>query len=131
MSPVTDGNSYWMAQNRMVDFDSVIPGFYGHASNLLISYGLIVVYGLVRLLSGGRVGEIAVFTGIVIAANYFYELVLTLWNTKDIVDAHYGAAASLATLALLAAIERWGLTTTAAQPTSAHPASSTGEADRA
>lgn len=95
--------------SQIIDVEAIVPEFYAHASNVLISYGLIVTYGLLRLLCGARLREIAIFTAAVIAANYAYEMGLTLWNTKDITDAHFGALASLATFALLAAIQRRGL----------------------
>ena len=94
---------------RVVDLDQAIPGFYGHASNVLISYALIVVYGLIRLVMGAGLRELAIVTAVVIAANYFYEAALTLWNTKDLADAHWGAVSSLLTFALLAAIKLYGL----------------------
>lgn len=101
--------TYTNPQTRPIDLDAVIPGFYSHASNLLLSYGVIVSYGLFRLVYGAGLREVAIVTAVVIAANYVYEVGLTLWNTRDIVDAHYGAVASLLTFALLAAIKLYGL----------------------
>ncbi len=100
---------YVDSEMRLGGFDGLVPGFYDHASNVLISYAIIVVYGLVRLVMGAKLRELAVLTGVMVAANYFYEVGLTLWNTKDPADAHWGAASSLLTLALLAAIHRFGL----------------------
>ena len=76
---------------------------------MLISYAVIVVYGTIRLVMGAKIRELAVATGVIVAANYVYEVGLTLWNTKDLADAHWGAASSLLTLALLAAIHRFGV----------------------
>lgn len=90
-------------------FDAALPGFYGHASNLALSCCLVLVYGLVRIVTGGGLTEIALFALAVIAANYGYELFLTLWNTLDLVDAHYGAAGAILTFAFIAAVHRWGL----------------------
>jgi hypothetical protein len=94
---------------RLAGFDGLVFGFYGHASNVLISYAVIVVYGTIRLVMGAKICELAVATGVIVAANYVYEVGLTLWNTKDLADAHWGAASSLLTLALLAAIHRFGV----------------------
>lgn len=100
----------WDPDMRVVDVEALFPGFYTHVSNLLISCGLILAYGLIRLVSGAKLREVAIFTLAVIAANYIYEVFLTLYNTKDLVDAHYGAAASLVTFAFLAAVKSSGLT---------------------
>lgn len=96
-------------QLRLVDVEAVLPGFYTHVSNLVISCALILVYGIVRLIYGAKIGEIAIFTLVVVAANYGYEGLLTLYNTKDLVDAHYGLASSVVTFALFAAIKAYGL----------------------
>ncbi len=94
---------------RLGFIESALPGFYSHTSNLVLSACLVLFYALARLISGGRLWEIAAFTLLVVAANYVYEVFLTLWNTKDPMDAHYGAAGALITFALMAAIGRWGM----------------------
>lgn len=86
-----------------------VPGLYDHASNLVLSFLLVVVYGLLRLVSGARLGEVVVFGLAIVAANYVYELFLTFANTLDPVDAHYGAAGVAAALIFLAALARHGL----------------------
>lgn len=101
----------WMQPNdRIVDFNAAIPGIYAHTTNLVISNVLVLGYGLLRLVTGGSLREIAIFGLIVIACNYGYELLLTLWNVKDPIDAHYGAAGVLIAVAFLALVQRFGLT---------------------
>lgn len=90
-------------------FDAVIPGFYSHASNLLLSLLLILIVGLVRLLYGASLRELAVFAAVVAAANLFYEGFLTLYNTMDLVDGAYGVVGAALAFALLAAIKTRGL----------------------
>ncbi|MDO5698985.1 MAG: hypothetical protein Q4G51_13535 [Dermatophilus congolensis] len=94
---------------RLGAIEDVLPGFYSHASNLTLSYALIIVYGIVRLLAGAGLREIALFTAAVLAANDIYEGGLTLWNTKDLVDAHYGAVGSLVAFGYLVLVKRHGL----------------------
>ncbi len=89
--------------------ESLLPGFSTHVSNLVISGALMLAYGLIRVLYGARFRELLAFALILVAANYIYEGALTLWNTKDLVDGHYGAASTLLVLAFLAAVQRFGL----------------------
>lgn len=65
--------------------DAVIPGFYAHASNLLLSLLLMLVVGLLRLLYGASLRELAVLAAVVAAANLLYEGYLTLYNTMHLV----------------------------------------------
>lgn len=90
-------------------FETLLPGFYLHASNLTLSCCLVLVYGLVRIVMGAKLWEIAAFTLAVVAANYVYELFLPLWNYVDIVDAHHGAVGAVLTFLFMAAVHRWGL----------------------
>lgn len=101
---------------RMVDVEALLPGFYTHTSNLLLSFALVVAYGMVRLVYRARFVELVGFGLLVVAANYGYEGLLTLWNTMDLVDAHYGAVAVALALAFLALLQRHGLVW-AAEPT--------------
>ena len=50
---------------RIVDVEVLVPGFYAHTSNLLLSCTLVLVFGLVRLLYGASLREIAAFGGVV------------------------------------------------------------------
>jgi hypothetical protein len=100
---------YTAPGTRAAGIETMLPGFYSHTSNVLISFGLVMTFGLLRLLYGARIAELAIFTAVVVISNYAYEMFLTLFNTKDIVDAHYGTVAALVAFALLAAIRRFGL----------------------
>ena len=94
---------------RFVDIEAVLPGFHTHLSNWVLSGVLVMIYGLVRMMYGATTREIAIFTLAVIAGNYVYEVFLTLHNTKDLVDAHYGAASATATFGVMAVLRRHGL----------------------
>lgn len=109
---------------RLPFVEATIPGFYSHASNLALSASLLLCYGMVRLLYGTRAGELAIAAGVLVAANYGYELGLTLWNTKDPVDAHYGLVGTLAAWVFLVAVGRAGLRTRTPSPPPSRPSSS-------
>lgn len=98
----------WLTPEWRV-LDAVVPELYNHTTNLVLSAGLVLSYGLIRLMMGASMREIALFTAVVIAANYVYELLLPLWNTRDAVDAHYGVVGSVVPLVFLWAASRWGL----------------------
>ncbi|NYE02413.1 hypothetical protein BJY21_003597 [Kineosphaera limosa] len=100
---------YTSPDSRIAGLEAAVPGFYDHASNLVLSCGLVLIYAMVRLLYGARLREITAFTLIVLAANYLYEGLLTLWNTLDLADAHYGAVGALVTWAFFAAVSRFGM----------------------
>ncbi|WP_145968828.1 hypothetical protein [Ornithinimicrobium sufpigmenti] len=89
--------------------EAAIPGIYSHASNLALSFALVLSYGLLRLLTGAELRELVLFTALVVAANYGYELWLPLFNTRDIMDARYGAGGALAALTFLVLVHRYGL----------------------
>lgn len=94
---------------RVLGIDAVLPEFYTHTTNLLLSLMGVLGYGFFRLLYGATIRELAIVTGVMIGANYAYELFLTLWNTRDIIDAHYGLAGSLLAFAYLTSVKLWGL----------------------
>ena len=96
-------------ESRIPAVTAVVPGFYDHASNLLLSCVLVLMYGLVRLLQGARLREVTMFALVVVAANYLYEGGLTLWNTTDLVDAHYGAVGALLGWAFFGVVARHGM----------------------
>lgn len=97
---------------RVATIETVLPGFYSHASNVVLSGVLVMTYGLVRLLYGASAREIALFASAVVAGNYIYEVFLTLYNTRDIVDAHYGAASTAVAFGLMAMMKNFGLRST-------------------
>jgi glycopeptide antibiotics resistance protein len=94
---------------RIVDVEVLVPGFYAHTSNLLLSCTLVLVFGLVRLLYGASLWESAAFGGVVIACNFSYELFLTLFNTRDVTDAYFGTLGVVVALGFVALLKRRGL----------------------
>lgn len=88
---------------------SALAEVYPHASNLALSLVLVLVYGVVRLPYGAGPGELVAVTLLVVAANYGYELLLPLWNTRDVTDAHHGAVGAVGALVYLEAVRRRGL----------------------
>ncbi len=101
----------WVSpEDRFIDFDRLVPGIYSHTTNLVISSMLVLGAGVVVLVTGLGLRRIVGFGLVVVAANYGYELLLTLWNVKDPIDAHYGAVGVLVALGFLWAVDRSGLT---------------------
>lgn len=88
---------------------SPLAEVYPHASNPALSLALVLVYGVVRLPYGVGPGELVAVTLLVVAANYGYELLLPLWNTRDVTDAHLGAVGAVVALVYLEVVRRRGL----------------------
>ncbi|WP_134774361.1 hypothetical protein [Ornithinimicrobium flavum] len=93
----------------LLDVEALVPGLYSHASNLVLSCLVLMLYGLVRLVYDAGVREVVVVGLVIVAANYGYELFLPLANTRDVVDAHYGALGAGLALLYLALVRRHGL----------------------
>lgn len=108
----------WMdPASRFINLEAIIPGVYSHTSNLVLSFALVLAYGLVRILTRGTLVGTTVFAVIVVACNYGYELLLPLWNVKDPMDAHYGAIGALVALGYMALVHRYGATRATASHT--------------
>lgn len=112
---------YVEPHQRLTAVEARIPDFYAHASNLLISCVLVLTFSLVLLLYDGRLRHITGFALVVVAANYAYEGMLSLWNTLDLIDAHYGAIGALVSWAFFAVVARIGMA-----PNPSHTANSRG-----
>lgn len=105
---------------RIPAVESAVPDFYSHASNLTLSLLPMLMYGLIRLLYAARMRELLIVGLVIVAGNFIYEGLLTLWNTKDLTDAWYGTAGVLVALALLTLIRGWGLKPKAAADQAGH-----------
>lgn len=89
-------------EQRVVDIEALLPGFYMHTSNLLLSCVLVLLYGVLRLVYGAPLREMVAFGAVVVAANWVYEVLLTLWNARDVVDPVYGTVEAVLALGFLA-----------------------------
>lgn len=87
----------------------MLPGFYSHVYNFSLSYLLLAGVGFLWLLMGVSVRRIAWVGLALILANVIYELLLPLLNTRDPMDAVYGAVGTLLAFAWLWVTERIGL----------------------
>lgn len=99
-------------KNLLVNND--LSGMYGteislHISNFSISYILILAAGYIWLLYGSPLYWVYIFTVLVIAVNFIYELFLPLLNTPDILDAFYGLPGSVLACIVLVLIKQKGL----------------------
>lgn len=94
---------------RIESVSSVVPDIYRHTSNLVLSAFLLLGYGIIRVLYAGPLRSIFVVALLVIVGNYGYELALPLWNTKDVVDAHYGAVGAVLAVVYLTGVRHFGL----------------------
>ena len=84
------------------------PTINSHITNFTISVLLSVLVGYLLLLYGARFGWVALWGGLLIAANLLYELCLPFLNTTDPIDALYGIAGVLVSLAYLYWMNRFG-----------------------
>jgi hypothetical protein len=94
---------------RVAALDTLIADFSSHASNLGLSFMIVVIYGTIRMVYCPAMRELVIATAGVVSANYTYELFLPFWNTPDLIDAHYGLIGSLVALAYLIAVRTRGL----------------------
>ena len=77
---------------RLDSLVNVAPEFYSHVSNFSISCMLLSIIGYMWLLMGVTIRSIALLGMAILLSNFVYELFLPFINTKDLVDAYYGAA---------------------------------------
>jgi hypothetical protein len=86
-----------------------VPDFYLHVSNASISCLLYLGVGYLWLMLGVPMTRVALVGVVLLAGSIAYELLLPILNTRDILDAWYGAAGVLCGFALLWIIDRWGM----------------------
>ena len=79
-----------------------------HISNFALSYVLCALVGLLLLSAGKRLRSALLFCLAVLVANLVYEAFLPIANTRDMVDALYGFAGSLAGGAYLCWLNAFG-----------------------
>lgn len=91
---------------RMLD---VLPGFYSHVSNLSLSYLLLAGVGFIWLMMGVSMRHVALAALGLLLANIAYELLLPVLNTRDPIDAVYGAVGALLGFVWLWLLARVGL----------------------
>ena len=87
----------------------VVSGFYSHISNFSLSYLLLAGVGFLWLLMDVSVRHLALAAFALVVANVACELLLSLLNTRDPMDAVYGVAGTLLAFAWLWIIWRFGL----------------------
>jgi hypothetical protein len=85
------------------------PDFYQHVSNLCISYFLYAGVGYFWLMMGLKMSNIAILGGVVLLANFIYELWISILNTPDIVDAYYGFVGTIVAFIFLLLSKAFGL----------------------
>ncbi|MGB3748512.1 MAG: hypothetical protein WA961_09960 [Rhodanobacter sp.] len=86
-----------------------VPGFYSHVSNFSLSWLLLAGAGFLWLTMGMQMRHMALAALALVVANVACEFLLPWLNTRDPVDALYGAAGSLLALAWMGIIHRFGL----------------------
>ena len=86
-----------------------VPGFYSHVFNFSLSWLLLAGVGFLWLMMGLRTRHMALAALALIVANVAYELLLPWLNTRDPIDALYGAGGTLLAFAWMWIIRRFGL----------------------
>jgi hypothetical protein len=89
----------------------VLPGFYSHVANLSLSYLLLAGVGFFWLIMGVSMRYVALAALGLLLANIAYELLLPVLNTRDPMDAIYGAVGTLFGFVWLWLVARVGLKT--------------------
>src|SRR5690554_4952058 len=72
-----------------------MPSFYQHISNFTISYLFYAGIGYFWLLMGMKFQYIIFLGMAILAANFIYELFISILNTPDIMDAFFGLAGTV------------------------------------
>lgn len=86
-----------------------LPGFYSHVFNFSLSWLLLAGVGFLWLMMGLRMRHMALAALALIVANVACEFLLPWLNTRDPIDALYGAVGTLLALAWMWIIHRFGL----------------------
>ena len=79
-----------------------------HITNFTLSLLLCTFIGYLLLSAGKKYISNAVIGILLIIANFIYELLLPVLNTRDVIDALYGLAGVAASLIYLFVISRYG-----------------------
>ena len=79
-----------------------------HVNNFTLSLLLCTFIGYLLLSAGKKYISNAVIGILLIIANFIYELLLPVLNTRDVIDALYGLAGVTASLIYLFVISRYG-----------------------
>lgn len=79
-----------------------------HITNFTLSLLLCTFIGYLLLSAGKKYISNAVIGILLIIANFIYELLLPVLNTRDVIDALYGLAGVTASLIYLFVISRYG-----------------------
>lgn len=94
---------------RIMHIEALLPEYQTHISNFTISYVLFAGIGYLWLMLGIDLRMVLALGGVVLMANWIYELFIPVLNVPDTVDALYGTAGTLTGLALLLLIKRFGI----------------------
>lgn len=89
--------------------EALLPEYHTHISNFTISYVLFAGIGYLWLMLGVDLRMVLALGGVVLVANWVYELFIPVLNVPDTVDALYGTAGTIIGLALLLLIKRFGI----------------------
>lgn len=89
--------------------NDIFPEFYSHVSNFSISMLLIVVVGYIWILLGVGIKPLLLLALSVMVVNVIYELFIPVLNTRDITDAWYGVAGSIAGGVYLLFVKQYGV----------------------
>ncbi len=101
---------------RITSIDAMLPEYYTHISNFVISYVLLVGIGYLWLMMGVRFRVVLALGAAVLAANWVYELFIPVLNVPDTSDAWYGTVGTAVGLVVLLLIKRYGLRPLAVGP---------------
>lgn len=88
---------------------ALAPDFYAHVSNFSLSYLVYAAIGYAWLMLGVRRGHLLLLGLVMLLCGLAYELFLPVLNTRDPVDAVYGAAGTALAAVVLLLIDRYGM----------------------
>lgn len=97
------------ASIRLDYLNDFLPEFYSHVSNFSISMLLIIVVGYIWILLGVGIKPLLLLVLTVMVVNVIYELFIPVLNTRDITDAWYGVAGSIAGGLYLVLVKQYGV----------------------
>lgn len=83
--------------------------FYSHISNFIISYNIVAIISFIWLIQGIRFQYIIGLGIAAIAVNFIVEILVTIANTPDVIDAVYGLIGIVFALLTSYLIKKGGL----------------------
>jgi|26BtaG_2_1085354.scaffolds.fasta_scaffold00012_39 hypothetical protein len=97
------------AEVRIPFLVDLVPFFYSHVSNFVLSFMICMVSGFMEILSTKKSTFTKAVAGFLILGNFVYEGYIPILNTTDTVDAYFGLVGAILPFVFFYFFKKWGL----------------------